>query len=63
MEWTKEQWVGKRRTANSYAGGLCLVQTFGAGSVGRNVSANGLYSVEMSQMQVSHVSKYQLKYA
>lgn len=46
----EEQWVGRRMTATSYTGGLCSVQIAGAGLVGRNVSATGVYSVETWQM-------------
>lgn len=57
-QWEEEQWVGRRVTASSYTGGLCSVQIFGARSVGGNVSASGIYSVETSQMYISRLSAH-----
>lgn len=55
-QWNEEQWVGRRMTASSYIGGLCSGQIFGAGSMGGNVSANSVYSIETSHMHFSHLS-------
>lgn len=54
---------GREDDSQLLYGGLCSVQIFGEGSVGGNVSANGVYSVETSQMHVSHWSTHKLKYA
>lgn len=54
---------GREDDSQLLYGGLCSVQIFGPGSVGGNVGANGVHSVEMSQMHVSHLSTQKLKYA
>lgn len=54
---------GREDDSQLLYGGLCSVQILGPGSVGGNVSANGVYSVETSQMHVSHLSTHKLKYA
>lgn len=41
-QWNEEQREGKMKTACSYIGGLCFVQISGVGSVGGDVSANGV---------------------